>query len=470
MKKSLLILLLTYNSTLFSQTILTSYPLDLKKSEENSQILNAENTVTHDVFAFIVNKRNLTILKYNSALFLTDQYTGLLLNLDNKSIIGYSFSEDRNPTLYWASTNFNEIIVIEYFLENKTFKALKFRFPSSNQYVIKPFQKNNLFYILTKELSEQTLTLYSFKNGIAEEKIFDFSGFLFQNKNTQKTTFNTIIEGFPIEKMEVDNYNPLFKSTQKSKIYMLDQRIILTLDHNPKKTQVFDLTLENDTIIEKNFAQPIPKKASRSSNSFFHENKIFQVNANAEELLFDVKDYDSGLSLKNISVSKNDTIRFKNSPLLIQSERGRAKELSKTKKFLQHLSNLDIGVSVFKNKKNTLITFGGTPKNDFTAYYSSNNLGFDQQDDEYRQLFPQNNFSQNIYTETVFFESSWDKNFEFNNQEPQPLAIDNISDFLSQHEEVTLENTIKFKDYYILGYYDTTTKEYVMRKFKDGFN
>ena len=45
MKKSLLLLLLIYNSVLFSQTILTSYPLDLKKSEEINSILNAENTM-----------------------------------------------------------------------------------------------------------------------------------------------------------------------------------------------------------------------------------------------------------------------------------------------------------------------------------------------------------------------------------------------------------------------------------------
>lgn len=470
MKKTLLFLLLIYKSALFSQTVLTSYPLDLKKSEENNQILNAENTVTHDVFSFIANTQNITILKYNSTLFLTNQYTGSFLNLENKSIIGYSFSEDGNPTLYWSSMDFNEIIVIKYYLENKTFKALKFRFPSSNHSVITSFQKDNLFYILSKNLSEQTLTLYAFKNERAEEKTFDFSDFLFQNKNTQRMPFNKIIEAFPIEKMEVDDYNPLFKSTQKSKVYMLDERIILTLDHNPKKTQVFDLNFKNHTITEKNFAQPIPKKAARSSNSFFYENKIFQVNANADGLLFDVKDYDSGLAIKNITVSKNDTIRFKNSPLLIQRENGRPKELNKTKKFLQYLSNLDIGVSVFKNKKHTLITFGGTPKNDFVDHYSRNNVSFGQSDDEFEQMFPQNNFSPNIHTETVFFESSWDKNFEFNNQESPPLAIDNISYFLSQHKEVTLEKIIKFKDYFILGYYDSATKEYVMRKFKDGYN
>jgi hypothetical protein len=251
---------------------------------------------------------------------------------------------------------------------------------------------------------------------------------------------------------------------------MLDERIILTLDHNPKKTQVFDLNFKNHTITEKNFAQPIPKKAAQSSNSFFYENKIFQINANEDELFFDVKDYDSSLTIKNITVSKNDTILFKNSPLLIQRENGRPKELNKTRKFLQYLSNLDIGLSVFKNKKHTLITFGGTPKNDFVDYYSRTNVSFGQSDNEFEQMTTQNNFSPNIHTETVFFESSWDNNFEFNNQKPAPLAIDNISYFLSQHKEVTLENIIKFKDYFILGYYDSAAKEYVMRKFKDGFN
>ncbi len=470
MKKSLLFFLLIYNSVLFSQTLLNSYPLDLKKSEEIHSILNAENSVSHDVFAFIVNKQNITILKYNSALFLTDQYTGPLLNLVDKSIIGYSFSEDGNPTLYWSSHDFNEIFVIKYNLENKTFKALKFRFPSPNQNVITVFQKSNLFYILTKNLLEETLTIYAFNNGRAEEKTFDFSESLFQNKNTKKTTFNKIIEAFPIEKIEGEDFNPLFKSAQKSKVYMLDERIILTLDHNPKKTQLFDLNLEKLTITEKSFTQPILKKITRSSNSFFYENKIFQLSANVDQLSFDVKDYDSGLTIKNSTVSKNDSIPFKNSPLLLQRENGRPKVLNKTKNFLRYLSNLDVGVSVFRNKKRTLITFGGVPKKDYEAYYTGYTGSYGQSEDEYAQMFPSNNFSPNIHTETVFFESSWDKNFEFNNQEPPPLAIDNISYFLSQHKEAIIENTLKFKDYYILGYYDNVAKEFVMRKFTDGFN
>ena len=38
---------------------------------------------------------------------------------------------------------------------------------------------------------------------------------------------------------------------------MLKDHIILTLDHNPKKTQIFDIDLESHDVNEKNFIQPI---------------------------------------------------------------------------------------------------------------------------------------------------------------------------------------------------------------------
>ena len=75
MKKFILFFILIQCNFLFSQTILATFPLELKKSKEYKQIVNAENTTTHDVFVFASDKETLTILKYNSALFLSNQYT-----------------------------------------------------------------------------------------------------------------------------------------------------------------------------------------------------------------------------------------------------------------------------------------------------------------------------------------------------------------------------------------------------------
>lgn len=455
MKKLLLFFLISYNSVLLSQTVLNSYPLDFKKFDESNMVLNVENTATHDVFVFATNTENITILKYNSALFLKNEFTVPRTNLENHSIIGYSFSEDGNPTLYWATDDYKSILVVKYYLEGKTYKMLSYNSPISSQFVITTFQKNNLFYIVTRDISQPELIVYVFKNGIVEEKAFDFSSYTFQNRKTQPLTFDQVIIENPIEKIEVEEYNPLFKSTKKSKIYMLNNHIFLTFDHNPNKTQVFDINLESNDLTEKNFTQAVINNPRKLSNSFLYNDKIYQINATQNELLFDIKDFNSGETLKNYKVMKNDTIRFKSSPLLVQGENQRTKELKNTSKFLQRLSYLDAGVSVFKNSQNTLVTLGGIPRIE-KMYYTIN-------DEVYTWDYSQTS------SETVFFESTLNQDNEFVKFEQQPFALDNINYFLDQNRKVTLPSILKLKNFYILGYYDVATKQYIMRKFTDGF-
>jgi len=456
MKKLLIFFLLFCKSVLLSQTVLNSYPLDLKKYDENNQVLNVENTTTHDVFVFAANTESITILKYNSALFLKDEFTVARTNLDKHSIIGYSFSEDGNPTLYWATQDYSSIFVVKYYLEGKTYKMLSFKFPISSQYVITTFQKNNLFYILSKHISEPALIVDIFKNGIVEEKAFDFSAFTFQNRKTQVLTFNQVLKENPIEKIESDDYNPLSKSTQKSKVYMIDDHIVLTLDHNPKQTKVFDMNLVSHDLTEKNVPQSVTESPKKLSNSFLYNDKIYQINATQDELLFDIKDYNSGETIKSFKVMKNDTIRFKSSPLLAQGDTQKPRELKKTSKFLQRLSYLDIGLSVFKSSQNTLVTLGGVPRME-RMYYTVNN-----------ELYTWD-YTQTFHSESVFFESTLNRNSEFVNPQQQPLAIDNINYFLDQNKKAAFPNILKVKDFYILGYFDSAAKQYIMRKFTDGF-
>jgi hypothetical protein len=456
MKKLLIFFLLFYKSVLLGQTVLNSYPLDLKKYDQANQVLNVENTITHDVFVFATNTENVTVLKYNSALFLKSELTVARANLEGYSIVGYSFSEDENPTLYWATEDYKSIIVAKYYLEDKTYKMLSFKFPALSQSVITTFQKNNLFYILTKDKVQPILIAYIFKNGVVEEKAFDFSGFTFQNRKTQFLTFNDIVKENPIEKIESDDYNPLYKSAQRSKVYMLDNRIVLSLDYNPKKTQVFDMNLENHDLIEKNFDQSETQSPKKSSNSFLYQDKIYQINATQDELIFDVKNYNSGEILKSFKVTKNDTIRFKSSPLLMQGETERTREIKKTSKFLQRLSYLDIGLSVFKSGQTTMVTLGGVPRPE-RMYYTVND-----------ELFSFD-YTQTFHSESVFFESTLDRNNEFFKRIQQPLALDNINYFLDQNKKATFPNILKFRDFYILGYFDSGTKQYIMRKFTDGF-
>ena len=70
----------------------------------------------------------------------------------------------------------------------------------------------------------------------------------------------------------------------------------------------------------------------------------------------------------------------------------------------------------------------------------------------------------------VSFDALLNANYEFvNNPQQEPLAIDNIFYFLSINKNVSLQNILKLKNYYILSYYDTALKQFVLRKFTDGF-
>lgn len=457
MKKFILFFILIQSQFLLSQTVLATFPLELKKSKDYKFIINAENTTTHDVFVFASDKETLTILKYNSALFLAGQYTFPRQDITHKTVAGYSFNDEGNPTLYWSSNNLDKITAVQYDLNAKTSNPVHFEQQFFNQTVETTFQENNTFYILAQKHFEQKLVLYVFKNGTREEKTLDFSSFKFENSKNQAVTFSKILEVCPIEKIETNQFNPLFKGTQKTKLYVLKNRLLLTFDHSDNETQAFDIDLGSFEIQEKKYPKTATKNYVSLSNSYYHEGKIYQLKVNAEELLFEIKDLKTAESLKSISVPATEVIPFKTSPLWLQLEGQRPKEIKNTAKFLHQLVYLEVGMTVYKTQKNILITAGGTGTiqfTDVTNTFSGNDIS---------------NLMYNYVPTTVYFESAYDKKLEQNKQDQEPLAVDFISRFREEHSEVTLPSIIRYKNYYIMGYYDSNAKQYTMRKFIDGF-
>jgi hypothetical protein len=464
MKKLLLLLCVFYNTILLSQTVLNSFSLNLNRPSENGQILNIEDVKTNDIYVFAADDKFINILKYNKSLFLKYQFTDSIKLAENRSLIGHSISDDGNPLLYWATNNLRNIRIIKYFPETKTSRALNFDLPATTEYIITTFQKNNIFYMLCKETNKQHLLLYEFNNGKVEVKMFDLSAIQFQNEKGQNLAFSTILRYYPIEKMDPDNFTPLDKTINKTKMYVLDDHILLAFDYTLNKTQILDLNLITTDVTEKNFNQPITKNSSKSSNSFFYENKVLQIKSGKEELLFDIKDYDSGKAVKSISVSKKDSITFNNSPFFLQINGKKPQEIKTTEKFLKQLAAINVGISAFKSKNNTLLTFGG-----FAEYQVS---GFDHIQSNSLANFFDNDFGgySEYSNKMAYFDAILNPDLEFVNQKhTEPLAIDNIYYYLSTNKNITLQNTLKLKDYYILSYYDTASRQFIMRKFTDGF-
>lgn len=468
MKKLLLLIALSTFAIVPAQTKLVSHHLELKKPKSDQQILTAVNTDTREVYTVASDKENTTVLKFNRALFYTDSLSVKRPDKEYTFMAGYSFEKNKDPFVYWTTKEMNKILAVQYNFTNKNTATAVYTLPLSDETIIATFSKNNTFYILNSDDKDEKLKLYIFKDGIMEQKTIDLEPFSFVTKKGKSVTFNSLLEDYPIQLIDTEMFNPLAGCTQKTKLYFTDKKIILTFDHNPKETQLFEIDLTTYETKEKKIVQPELKTDDVEANSFFNNGRLYQLKLGDDVMAFYIKDLDSGEVLKNYTVTANDTITFKNSPLYSQTGSQRPKELKNTKKLLNRLASSNIGLSVYKLNNNLLLTIGGTRYintagmvalgvavgvSGIVAGGGPGDIGL---------------LTNPSSLQVNYFENVIDKNFETVRNRMGPLAVDFISQFIEEHDdEVSLESTFTYKNFFILGYYDSKAKEYVMQKFTD---
>lgn len=455
MKKVWVLLFLGSSFLTFGQIKLASHPLELKKAKEYHQIICSSDKQKENVFVFATDKEKTTILKYNPFLFFKDSMVTARPDFGYKLMAGYSFGADENPTLYWADSNFKNILAVHYDLVSKKTATNYLQLPLQRETVLQVFNDNNNFYILTLKKDAEALVLHLFKDGKKTQYLLDFSAFEFVNRKKEPITLSMILAVLPLEKMETRAYNPLFKATGKSKFYVRENDILFTFDHNINETQLFQLDFKTLKLIERTIPQFPLKRLNGLSNSYYHENKIYQLTANDEELHFGYKDFETEALIKEFSATKNDSITFKNSPLYAQVLNQRPKAIKTTAKFLKQLSATDLGVTVYKTPKNLFLTIGG---NQEVAQFSS---GFTPNDGDFVR-------GSNFVPLNVYFESILDKNGNYIHAKSEPMAVDFIGQFSFENPQAVLQNTFKHKKYFIHAYYDSKLKEFVLMKFYDG--
>ncbi len=468
MKKIFVFFYLGFIAFANAQTRLVSFPLELKKPRDNHQILNGIND-QNQIFAFASDRDNVTILKFNSAIFFQDS---LKINRPDKNFAfmsGYSFSENGNPIVFWASENYKKIKSVEYNLKEKTTFVYDYSIPFTDEEILLTFNENNSFYILSRSKKADQLKLYIFGKD-KQERTFDFSEFKFKDGRNKPTSFNKILERSPIEKIDPKIFNSLFYTVKQTKLYIGNDKIFLHFNHNPQQTQVFEIDIATSEITEKIFLQPILKEGRSNSNSFFHNNKLYQLNLNDKEMAFTINSYPSGQLLKAFNVTANDSIAFKNSPLLIQTGNKEPRDLKTTKKFLRRLSSSDVGLSVYQTAQGNLITIGRSKNVSPTGNMLLGvTLGISAAVSGNSNIFIGDVF-ENETAQSIYFESLLDTNFVPVKSKTDPLAVDYIAGFLDKNGNAVLATTLKYNDFYILCYYDSDKREFVMRKFQDGFD
>src|SRR5690606_477938 len=110
----------------FSQDVVNTLALDLKKNKDVFQIVNNEKKET---ILFISDKVTVKAIRLNEQMQISDSIS--TSRADEKKydkIIGHTLSQS-NPTLYWSSNNHKEIISQTYDFETKKIVTKEYVLP-----------------------------------------------------------------------------------------------------------------------------------------------------------------------------------------------------------------------------------------------------------------------------------------------------------------------------------------------------
>ncbi|QQX77552.1 MULTISPECIES: hypothetical protein [Aequorivita] len=485
MNLKLIVFSFLISANVFSQEPLLSIKNDLKTRRK----------APNEAFA-VVDEENKTF-----AIFLDD----------DKTLNGYLYSQNLEPLGKFASNGlpklYTEIIgntlengQIRLFLKNqnnRNFGSILFDFDRNasveteynfkldHEIYLQSHSNKNKFYILTVSRRSSQLNVYVFDHGGKfNKKSFDFNDRFFgdrKNNRVKLDEFLTEREQFvtqgAVVKIEETNPNDISITSNSCKIYDRNEKFILTIDGGMLYTYIFEFTVPDLSVnlkaVEKE--QFSSDGFTPASNSYLYEDKIYQISGLKDTLVFTVKNIDTKEEIKKISLSKNEEITFKNSPIIQEgtsffSEEFR--ELDKTSQFLRKISSEDIGVAVISTNNGYQITMGGNKE--ITNNYGGPMMsGFGgvipnvpgTTSFSFNPVFY--SFNSYKHNKSIRIECLFDINFVHHGGRVPQNIFDKIKIYTLRHPKARAENLFKMNDYFVYGKYNEETDAYELFKFSE---
>lgn len=476
LKKLFLTAFFLHSLLIFSQEVVNATAIDLKKKSDVFQTLNEKEK---EVTLFFNDKVKVKAIRLNEKMQILDSISTERPAIKTyDGMIGYTLNNN-NTRLFWSSNNYQEIFTQLFDFNSRKVETKKYSLILKEEKVLQKFSGKENFYILSV-VKNNTLKLHIFdKEGVYSEKIIPLNGFNFsKSDNTKSDLYGIFRENllpfeapFSLQNINAKSPTSLTDSAKKRKCYFDNEQIIITLDANVDYTQVLTIDLNNFSVVEKIVKQKLisEDRFYLSSNSFYFENKLYQIKMSMEQFYFTIKDLNNNL-IKEYKANSTTPIDFKNSAISQEGNDffGGKKTLESSSQFIRKVNNLNAGIACYSLGENVLITIGGVSAPQQSAGQTTmNQFGLIGSLIGSFAFNPtMESFNSYSNRKVVKIEGLFDANGKHIQGDLQPLAFDKIRTFFDKDNDVSSQTLFKINDYY-LGYYDNKTKEYTIRKFVD---
>jgi hypothetical protein len=266
----------------------------------------------------------------------------------------------------------------------------------------------------------------------------------------------------------------------RNKVYLIHDTLFLTMNRNLANTIVYAFDLNNKAVsyrlIENESVKKVYDRYTRENkvagdyvdNSYLLNGKLYFISASDEGLHVSISDFYNGTRLKYFEVKREDTIDFKNTPVLQEGKAlyfNNTKELTKTKQLLRKMTSGNAAIAALNDSMGTAITLGsnkeekqmGLPGYGFTSGSTTIMIGGNGMGD----------FSKGTWTKAVRFRMLVDSmTFQHIPGDMEPSINDRVDEFshdvkIPEHAQ----NLLFHNGRYIYIYYDKKKQSLVLQQF-----
>lgn len=359
LKKITLPILLGSFSIVFSQEKIASLNYELEDSKGVSTIVDDEDK---KIILQLNDRLKIDFIALNDSFQETGRVSTNKAPKEKSTYLGYS-KNDQNYYTYWDNAKEEEIFVKKLDFKNKIVTNSKIPFVLKDEILFTSMTVNNVFHALTILKNTNTINVYIFNEGQLEKKSIDCSNLKFINYENRPVNFWKLYserktpfynDGF--RNINTETNSSLVLSTQKKKVYLDNESLILSFDNNYTFNQNLIINLKDYTVTQKVVQQESvllkDDFSHTESNSFILNDKVFLIKTSDEQIFVTIKDLENNI-FKKIIYSTTDLGSFINSDVIQENESTKNKRiLEKPNQFVRkvHASNPAI-TGIYENNK-----------------------------------------------------------------------------------------------------------------------
>jgi len=351
----------------YSQDVALKFAVNQESKQIKKQTYSFSNTINNDL-AILVRERK------NSVAFLYDKHFKAKSKFDfifkkkskyntvlGEKIVGSQYS------LLYANRLKNKFCVftVDFSTNSSSLKELKINF--KNERYLKTIAHKNKLYLLSFLRADNEIIIRELNDAYEFELIKSHALELDKNQKlyTPDSSINNFWNTVQPDVVTIDNRipNSIEQVSENNKIYVQNDSLYITFDNTTESTLMYVINLINFSINKIKFDYPKGRIAKfEKYNSYFFDNKLFQIASSRKEVLFEVKNLNNDI-LKSYYFDKGTPIDIKNSPIIQDGQTAipfvNKREFEETSKFLRKISSGNLGISVYKKDDFYHITIGG---------------------------------------------------------------------------------------------------------------